>query len=91
MSGSLPKGVQIVSAPSTHTPPVSYCLLQGYLDGVRPFSAEERPQSPSAFLEDLEDLPGFANPSSSENLKGVLGVWGFNAATKPSLIRAIQK
>ena len=61
------------------------------MDGERAVSNAEKPQSPAAFLEDLEDLPGFANPSSSENLKSVLCVGGYDVTPKPSLIRTTQK
>ncbi len=66
-------------------------LCQGYLDGERAVSNLERSHSPAAFLDDLEDLPGFANPSSSENLKRVLCVGGYDANPKPSLMCTIQK
>ena len=58
---------------------------------MRAVTDQERSQSPTAFLEDLEDLPGFANPSASENLKLLLGVGGYGAETKPSFMQGIQK
>ena len=40
---------------------------------------------------DLRDSPGFANPSSTENLKDALGISGCDSQTKPTLILHMQK
>lgn len=50
-----------------------------------------RPMSTSLFLSDLEELAGFNNPCSSDNLRKVLGVVGYHSEARPSLMKGILR
>ena len=50
-----------------------------------------RPMSTALFLSDLEELSGFNNPCSSDNLRSVLGVMGYHSEARPSLMKGILR
>ncbi len=67
------------------------CMLMFDLPSPPPFSFSLcSAASASVFLNELEASPGFTNPCSSDNLKAVLGVAGYDSETKPSLINSVQ-
>ena len=49
------------------------------------------PLDPYAFLAQLREDSGFANPSSTDNLKLRLGIGGYDSQTKPTLVISVQK